>query len=294
MTAPTQLVQLARTANFATRPPENMTFEQVMLRNGQNMDFLRSQELSESQWQELRTYLANNPEEAAKLADYSTNPDTIRKQASMRAVANVFQRKLDAEDEELRGQMKAFEKDPELATLFEDIRARATDRIQFYLNDEALMSYLCKKLGGVPHEAIGRLDTIRKNPLTLQDACKNGDIGALQQYMAETEACPESRDLESKDHRGVSCLGYAVGANRIYVAQMLLESRANQNEVDLQGNSALHYAAGYGREDMMDILFAAGAEVNNVNRLGQTPLAMAEKNKQLEAAEMLRKKGATL
>ena len=49
-------------------------------------------------------------------------------------------------------------------------------------------------------------------------------------------------------------MGYAIGANRIAVVKLLLDSRANPYAVDSSGNSGLHYAAGYGRKELLEYL----------------------------------------
>ena len=49
-------------------------------------------------------------------------------------------------------------------------------------------------------------------------------------------------------------MGYAIGANRIAVVKLLLDSRANPYAVDSSGNSGLHYAAGYGRKELLESL----------------------------------------
>ena len=58
----------------------------------------------------------------------------------------------------------------------------------------------------------------------------------------------------SKDYKGITALGYAIGANRIAVVKLLLDSRANPYAVDSSGNSGLHYAAGYGRKELLESL----------------------------------------
>merc|ERR1712039_357944 len=104
-------------------------------------------------------------------------------------------------------------------------------------------------------------------------------------------ASPGDWDIDDKDVKGVSCLGYAVGANRPQVVKLLLDKKASPAAVDSSGNSALHYAAAYGRTEMVTYL-AGVCKVDAANTSGQTALALAMKNKMTEAADALKKKGA--
>eukprot|EP00933_Yihiella_yeosuensis_P019629 TRINITY_DN15862_c2_g1_i1.p1 TRINITY_DN15862_c2_g1~~TRINITY_DN15862_c2_g1_i1.p1 ORF type:complete len:164 (-),score=26.14 TRINITY_DN15862_c2_g1_i1:69-536(-) len=155
------------------------------------------------------------------------------------------------------------------------------------------MSKISDKMGGVPREVRQRLEEIRKTPITLQETCKNGDLKAIEAYLAETEHCPRMRDLDAKDQRGVSCLGYAVGANRISIAKRLVEAGADPSTVDNAGNSSLHYASGYGRQEMLEYLLTLGINVNQRNKRGETALDVAEKNKQTKSVDMLKRHSAS-
>merc|ERR1712207_141227 len=78
----------------------------------------------------------------------------------------------------------------------------------------------------------------------------NGDA-PMQERMKSLESDPEflgrKKPLDGQDHKGITALGYAIGANKIAVVKLLLDNRANPFAVDSSGNSGLHYAAGYGR-----------------------------------------------
>eukprot|EP00913_Durusdinium_trenchii_P036040 g33722.t1 len=50
------------------------------------------------------------------------------------------------------------------------------------------MQKISNKMGGVPSQALRNAERIRKTPLTLQEACKFGDLRAVQRYLSETEA----------------------------------------------------------------------------------------------------------
>ena len=95
-----------------------------------------------------------------------------------------------------------------------------------------------------------------------------------------------------EDIKGITALGYAIGANRIAVVKLLLDSRANPYAVDSSGNSGLHYAAGYGRKELLEYLLKVGANVNQPNAEGLTPLAAATQNRQEATMQVLKAHGA--
>merc|ERR1719479_133122 len=125
-----------------------------------------------------------------------------------------------------------------------------------------------------------------ETPLTLHEAAKNGDLKAVQQFLEK------GRPLDVQDSKGITPLGYAIGANRIAVVKLLLDNRANPFAVDAAGNSGLHYAAGYGRKELVEYLLKTGVAVNQANAQGQTPLTVARQNKQEAAIQILQKQGA--
>merc|ERR1712224_561126 len=112
--------------------------------------------------------------------------------------------------------------------------------------------------------------------------------------MGETSAQPECREVDAKDHRGVSCLGYAIGANRMAISRLLVDNNADPNQVDLDSNTGCHYAAAYGRKDILEYLIGLGISVNAKNRAGATPLDVATKNQKKDAIDILTKQGALL
>merc|ERR550532_1277297 len=195
-------------------------------------------------------------------------------------------------DDEFSRKIKALEEDTDFEELFADIKAYDVERIRQYYDDDLLMMKVSKKMGGIPRECKPTLEKIRKTPITLQEACKFGDIKQLQKYLAETASDPSVRDVDAKDHKGISCLGYAIAANRMPVTKLLIENKADPNAVDLQGNTGCHYAAGYGRKDMLEYMISLGVSVNKANDSGLTPLAAAKKNNRKDTVEILEKNKA--
>merc|ERR1719504_601386 len=138
-----------------------------------------------------------------------------------------------------------------------------------------------RAMGGVPQELQPALKKIDDTPLSLQEAAKNGDLKAVQEYLEK------KRPLDAQDGKGITPLGYAIGANRIAVVKMLLDSRANPFAVDASGNSGLHYAAGYGRKELCEYLLKTGSAVGQANAQGQKPIDVATQNKHEAVIQLL-------
>merc|ERR1719266_2439730 len=143
-----------------------------------------------------------------------------------------------------------------------------------------------QKMGGLPSELKPKLKQIEETPMTLHEAAKLGDLKAVQEFHEK------GRPLDVQDGKGITALGYAIGANRIAVVKLLLDNRANPFAVDSSGNSGLHYAAGYGRKELLEYLIKTGCGVQQSNSQGQTPLVVARTNKQQACIEILRQAGA--
>eukprot|EP00913_Durusdinium_trenchii_P025348 g23797.t1 len=84
----------------AEKAEDDMMLEQVVLTDGTDLKMLRSPKMSEEQWQQTKMYLQNNPAETKKLVEHSTNPDKIRRQKMMRAMADVWQDQIDSSNED--------------------------------------------------------------------------------------------------------------------------------------------------------------------------------------------------
>merc|ERR1712186_65459 len=108
-----------------------------------------------------------------------------------------------------------------------------------------------------------------KTPCTIHEACKMGDTATVKGFLDSSGEW----DVDDPDAKGITCLGYAVGANRPAVVKLLLDKKA------------------YGRTEMVTYL-AGVCKVDAANTSGQTALALALKNKMSEAADALKKKGA--
>lgn len=268
-----------------------MLHKSIELEDGEALDVLHEAEMSEEAWAACKFYLESNPSEARQMMEEETNPDRRRRKATLDGFADVWRRSMDEDPDEFARKIKALEEDDDLRALFDDMKAYRWDLVEEHLHDKELMMKVTRRMGGVPREAKARAERERRTPLTLQEACKFGDLRSLQRYLSETEARPGEREVDAQDHRGVTCLGYAIGANRMSITNLLIDSKADPAKVDNAGNSGLHYAAAYGRKDMVEYLLNLGADINAKNGSGMTPLAYATRNKQKATIQHLTDRG---
>eukprot|EP00929_Paragymnodinium_shiwhaense_P048155 TRINITY_DN2438_c0_g1_i1.p2 TRINITY_DN2438_c0_g1~~TRINITY_DN2438_c0_g1_i1.p2 ORF type:complete len:296 (+),score=103.49 TRINITY_DN2438_c0_g1_i1:78-890(+) len=264
---------------------EQQQSEQITLGDGTKLDIARVPNVDDETWGEVRTYLESNPDMAKNLQKFAKNPDAMRGFLQTQAIAEHYHTKMAAGDQPVQDKAKALEQDPELAPIFEDIKKNGMEAMMKYYQDEDLMLKVSQKMGGLPQELHPALKKIEETPLNLHEAAKNGDLKAVNEYLAKKQP------LDGQDHKGITPLGYAIGSNRIAVVKLLLDNRANPFAVDSNGNSGLHYAAGYGRKELVEYLLKVGASASQMNAQGQTPMAVATMNRQQEIINLLTSKG---
>merc|ERR1719269_577387 len=169
--------------------------------------------------------------------------------------------------------MRKLEQDPELKPMFDDIKANGPDVVMKYLGDENMMRKISQKLGGIDPEMLKQLTAIKDSSVSLHDAARRGDLQRLQEFLQD------GKPVDSRDFKGVTPLGYAVGHDQLSIVKVLIDAKANINDVDSAGNSAVHFAAGYGKVKILEHLLARGAAVSKVNQMGLTPLAAARRSR---------------
>merc|ERR1719390_520444 len=155
-----------------------------------------------------------------------------------------------------------------------------------YLGDEALMRKLSQKLGGITPEIMKQLTSIQDASVSLHDAARGGDLPKIQ------EVLKGGKDVNARDFKGVTPLGYAVGHDQLSAVKVLIDAKANLDDVDSVGNSAVHFAAGYGRVKVLEPLLARGASASKVNQMGMTALAAAQQNNHAAVIGILQRHGA--
>ena len=98
------------------------------------------------------------------------------------------------------------------------------------------------------------LQDIQNKPITLQEACFKGlDVGHVSSpkircsksfprchpwgdlKTLEDSLTAAGANIDEKDAKGISCLGYAIGANRTHVVKKLLENKAGWDGVGFGG-----------------------------------------------------------
>ncbi len=95
-----------------------------------------------------------------------------------------------------------------------------------------------------------------------------------------------------------ACQSQALLDNKLEIFKQLLKNNLLKipsselkeivNYQDENGNTALHIAASRGHFDLVKLLWEAGANPNQGNKLGETPLTLAERNKNLTIATILK------
>eukprot|EP00933_Yihiella_yeosuensis_P032741 TRINITY_DN2637_c0_g1_i2.p1 TRINITY_DN2637_c0_g1~~TRINITY_DN2637_c0_g1_i2.p1 ORF type:complete len:290 (-),score=75.80 TRINITY_DN2637_c0_g1_i2:332-1132(-) len=260
--------------------------ETLNISDGTTMQIARLPDIDDATWAEVKTYVESNPDTAKSLEKFAKNPDAIRGWLQTQAIAEHYNTKLSNGDAPVQERVKALELDPELSPIFEDIKKNGLEAAMKYYQDEALMLKISQKMGGLPSELEPTLKKIQETSLSLHEAAKNGDLKAVQEYLEK------KKPLDAQDQKGITPLGYAIGANRIAVVKLLLDNRANPYAVDSSGNSGLHYAAGYGRKELTEFLLKVGTSVSQANAQGQTPMDVATVNKHEVIMQLLKSKGA--
>ncbi|CAE7825967.1 AKR2A [Symbiodinium sp. CCMP2592] len=265
---------------------EGMTSERITLVDGTSVEILRSPKMTDVQWQETKTYLQNNPSETKKLIEHSTNPDRIRKQKMMRAIADVWQGQIDDSNQDFAKRMKDLEQEPEFEELFKAVKDYQVQQIRQYLDDSELMQKISAKMGG-PRAGEAALGESAQDaagepgyriilPAFFVDQNRSRMLESLHSSLCRRLVCPGAvmdRELSSKPMSFPEIcslqlrlvVGYAVGADRMPITQLLVEAGRDLNCVDKAENSSLHYAAGYGRQEILEYLLSQKANVNKEN-----------------------------
>merc|ERR1712137_1458457 len=263
-----------------------MGTETLKISDGSTMEITRIPDIDDATWAEVKQFVEGNPDTAKSLQKFAKNPEAMRGWLQTQAIAEHYNTKLANGDAPVQERIKSLEHDPELAPILEDIKKNGMEAVMKYYQDEELMLKFSQKMGGLPQELNPVLKKIEESPLTLHEAARHGDLKAVQEFLGR------KKPLDAQDHKGITALGYAIGANRVAVVKLLLDNRANPFAVDASGNSGLHYAAGYGRKELVEYLLKVGASVSQANSQGQTPLAVATMNRQEGVLEVLKAHGA--
>lgn len=251
--------------------------------DGSSFQLARLPEVDEATWRDVKAYLEKNPKLAKCLHKTAKDPQKVRGWLQTQAIAEHYHSRQQVSDEMLETRVNVVENDPELAPVFEDIKRNGMSAALKHYRDEKLMLLVNTKLGGSVLAAA--CNQSGGGELSLHDACKRGDLKAVREYLA-TKA-----PIDTQDHLGVTPLGYAIGANRLVLVKLLINSRANPYSVDSSGNGGVHYAAGYGRTQLLEYFLDVGVSVMMPNCKGQTTMQIAAINKQEAIMDILKRHG---
>jgi len=241
------------------------------------------------EWAATKKYLEENPDEARKMESFTKDAKSVKNFMQQQTLTDYYYSKIDSGDELTATKVLGLQHNPEFAHIFNDVKKGGTQAAYQHSFNEPLMAKVSRAVGGVPDEVKGALAKIQASPMTLHEACKMGDVKVVEAFLAASGG-----SLEATDAKGVTSLGYAVGANRIPVVKFLLDKKADASKCDTSGCNAVHYAAAYGRKDLLTFLLNGKVDVNAKNTEGQTPLALATKNKQTDTVDLLKTKGGSL
>ncbi|MDB6085133.1 MAG: hypothetical protein JWN43_3014 [Gammaproteobacteria bacterium] len=95
------------------------------------------------------------------------------------------------------------------------------------------------------------------------------------------------------DRNGNTALMGTLYKGNMRIARRLLRTRCPIDQMNNAGETALSFAALFGRLEILPELVALGADANHLDARGDTPLVIARKQGNAEAAAALRKVGAT-
>jgi Ankyrin repeats (3 copies) len=236
----------------------------------------------------IRVAAASNEDEAAQMAALQEAMKDPAVAAQMQAMEEQMknpqvQQEMAAMQQMMSNpqymqRMAELREDPELAPIFEEIKAGGMGAMMKFMNDPAFLSKIGEKLGDLDLPGMSAGAAAPPVPMNaaaaaasapppvvnnILDAAKYGDVEAVEDYMAIGKG-----DLRDENGRG--CLHYAVAYDQGAAAAALLDNGADVSAVDAGGNTPLHYAAGYGRGNAVKALVRVGADVNLKNGDGQT------------------------
>jgi len=273
------------------------TTPKVTLGDGSTVELTRKEGVPDNLWSDVVKFVKENdaavsknpailkllserPQHAATLMQF-TNDSSAMKNFMHSAVLATSISEAGKQDK-----MKELAEDPELKPMCDDIKQHGPDALKKYIKNGKLMRKVSQKVGGINPEMLKQLAKIEDTGVSLHDAAKKGDLSKIQEFLKSR------KDVDVRDLKGVTPLGYAVACDHLSAVKMLIEAKANLDDVDSVGNSAVHFAAGYGRVKVLEHLLARGAQASKVNQMGMTALAAAQQNQHAAVINILQRHGA--
>ncbi|CAK0818558.1 unnamed protein product [Prorocentrum cordatum] len=180
--------------------------ETLNLSDGTTLEVTKPPGTDDLTWKETMQYYEANPEEARRGENAVKDEKAIRDTLQMHAILDYYNSR--ASEADPAPEILKLEENPDLAHVFEDIRADGSQAAMRYYYNEPLMLKFNRLAGGLPEEVTSILEQIQRSPVTIQEAAKLGDERAVAGYISA------GNDVEAADSKGVTILGYAIGANR--------------------------------------------------------------------------------
>ena len=129
--------------------------------------------------------------------------------------------------------------------------------------------------------------TLQAQAGPVADAAENGDINTLRRLIQE------QADINEPQVDGTTALHWAVQADDIDMARMLLDAGADTAARNRAGAPAILPAAVNGSAEMLTLLLAAGTDPDmTVSATGDTPLMLAARTGNADAVQVLIDNGA--
>ncbi|QRM29954.1 ankyrin repeat domain-containing protein [Microvirga sp. VF16] len=129
-------------------------------------------------------------------------------------------------------------------------------------------------------------DAYDRTPLHI--AARQGHVGTARLPLTN------GTDVNARATNKMTPLHHAILNNKTEMARMLLDYHADIEAESSNGGTPMYFAASYGVTGMIELFAAKRAKLQGARRWdGTTPLSEAERNGHQEAADLLRRLGAT-
>eukprot|EP00439_Symbiodinium_sp_Y106_P083465 s683_g23.t1 len=109
-------------------------------KDGTTMQIARLPDIDDNTWAEVKAYVEGNPETAKALQNFAKNPEAMRGWLQTQAIAELLGLvdqyvQLSNGDAPVADRVKSLEKDPELASVFEDIKKNGMEAAMKYYQE---------------------------------------------------------------------------------------------------------------------------------------------------------------
>ena len=123
----------------------------------------------------------------------------------------------------------------------------------------------------------------------LMDAVRKGDSASVNTIL---RTAGNKHDVNAVEPDGTAPLHWAVRANNLQIAEILIRAGANVKIANRYGVTALNLACLNGNRAMVELLLKAGADPNTATPEGETALMTASRTGKVDAVQVLLAAGA--